>query len=440
MCVGELSVKAPSRQFGLWDGSAVIIGIVVGAGIYETSPQIAASLPGPAWLVPVWIVGALICMLGALCYAEIVTRLPRAGGDYAYLTAAYGPRLGFLFAWAEFWIMRPAHIGAIAFIFSHYANAVSGYDNLITPAVMAVIGLTGVHLLGVRGGRWTQNLLAVVKLLSLLALAAAGLIWAEPPEEAPVLTADGDLVLAIILVLFTYGGWSHIAYIAVEVREPERNILRSLLLGIGSVGLIYVLVNLAFMHTLGFSGMANADSVAADMLGRVMGSTGATVISLLICLSCLGNINGMILTGSRILYAVGCDHPGFAWLGRWHGRLDAPVAALLLQMTIAVALVVLLGSSGRGFERLVIFSTPLFWAFFTLVALALFVFRKRSSAPAGYRAPLYPVLPGLFVLFCAGMFAVSLDYAWGRQTAELVWVGMVLLAGLAVSRRSHRVR
>lgn len=416
----------------------MIVGIVVGAGIYETSPGIAASLPGPAWLVLIWIAGAVISLLGALCYTEIVTRLQRAGGDYAYLTEAYGARLGFLFAWAEFWILRPANIGAVAYIFARYANAISGYDNLVTPAALVVVGLSLVHLLGVRGGRWTQNLLVLVKLLSLLALAGIGLVWTgSPPAETPN-ASDNDIVLAMILVLFTYGGWNHIAYIASEMRDPQRNILRAQLLGISAVGLLYILVNLAFVRTLGFDGVATSGSVAAAMLGHILGDMGAIVISLLICIACLGNINGMIMTGSRVLYAVGHDHPGFAWLGRWHGRLDAPVAALLVQMSITLLLIVLLGAGGRGFERLVILSTPLFWAFFTLVAMSLFIMRHRYSAPTGYRAPLYPVFPLLFVVFSAGMFGISLDYAWGRQAPELIWVLLVLLIGLAMTWRRRR--
>lgn len=426
---------APTRQFGVVDGTAVIVGIVIGAGIYETSPTIAASLPGPGWLVPIWLAGALLSLIGALAYAEIVIRLPRAGGDYAYLSAAYGPALGFLFAWVEFWLVRPANIGAIAFIFANYANAISGYGDRILPAGIAVIVLSLIHAMGVRGGRWTQNLLAATKLVSLATLAIAGLAWGRPQPADPVATGhDVDLVLALILVLFTYGGWSSIAYVANEVRDPRYSVPRALLLGIGSVGLIYVLVNLAFVKTLGYDGMSASDSVAADMLGLILGPAGSIIISLLICIACLGNINGMILTGSRLLYAVGQDHSGFNWLGRWHGRLDAPLMALLVQMVISVGMIVLLGGDGRGFERLVILSTPLFWGFFTLVAVSLFVFR-RDSLPSDYRTPLYPYLPVLFVLFCFGMFTVSLDYAWTRMSREMIWVLIVVLSGMAVALR-----
>lgn len=428
---------APGRQFGLGDGAAVIVGIIIGAGIYETSPTIAASLPGPAWLVPIWLLGALISLIGALSYAEIVTRLPRAGGDYAYLSAAYGPGTGFLFAWVEFWLIQPANIGAIAFIFARYANTMSGADDRVLPAVVAVIVLTLIHLAGVRGGRWTQDLLAAIKFLSLAGLATAGLLWGQQvPQATPA--ADGqpvDFTLALILVLFTFGGWGSIAYVATEMRDPQRNIPRALLLGIGSVGLIYVLVNLAFAQTLGFGAMAASDSVAADMLNRILGPLGGIVISLLICVACLGNMNGMILIGSRLLYAVGRNHRGFAWLGHWHGRLDAPWIALLVQMVVSVSMIILLGGDGKGFERLVILSTPLFWGFFTLVAVSLFVFRRRDNRPSGYRTPLYPLLPALFVLFCAGMFVVSLDYAWSRLSREFIWVVIVVLSGIVIALR-----
>ncbi len=438
---GEAGLAAaPSRQFGFGDGAAVIVGIVIGAGVYETSPAIAASLPGPAWLVPVWLAGALISLVGALSYAEVVTRLPRVGGDYAYLSAAYGPGTGFLFAWVEFWLIQPANIGAVAFIFSRYANAVSGADDLVMPAVLAVIVLTLVHIAGVRSGRWTQNLLATIKVLSLAGLAAAGLFWGQAPAaQAPADVHSIDIPLALILVLFTYGGWSSIAYVATEVREPQRNIPRALLLGIGGVGLIYVLVNLAFAKTLGFSGMVASESVAADMLSRITGPVGGIVISLLICLACLGNINGMILIGSRLLYAVGRDNGDFTWLGHWHGRLDAPLMALLVQMVVSVSMIMLVGRDSHGFERLVVLSMPLFWGFFTLVAISLFIFRYRAGKPAGYRTPLYPLLPVLFVVSCIVIFAVSLDYAWSRLSLELIWVVLVLLSGIAIRlwRRSR---
>lgn len=431
----------PRRQFGVLDATAVIVGIVVGAGIYQTTPTIAASLPGPAWLLPVWLAGALVALLGALCYTEIATRLPRAGGDYAFLTVAYGPRAGFLFAWAEFWLMRPASIGALAFVFARYAHALVGYDGHLVPTAAAVVVLlTGVNVMGVRSGKMAQNLLAYLPMLGLLLLAIAGLLLAEPDLRTPepLISGEADFALAMILVLYTYGGWNSIAYIAGEVRDPQRNILRALLLGIGLITLLYVLVNLAFLRVLGFEGMGAAEAIAADLAEVVLGGAAAASISLLICITCLGNINGMIITGSRIFYAAGRDHAGYRWLGQWHPGLDAPVLPLTLQMLITLVLIVVLGAGGQGFERLVVFSTPLFWVFFTMVALSLFLLRRRTDIPTGYRVPCYPFLPALFCLFAGSMFVVSLNYALGRMAPELSWVLMVMLIGLFLAWRQVR--
>lgn len=428
----------PRRQFSLIDATAVIVGIVVGAGIYETTPIIAASLPGPAWLLPVWLAGALIALLGALCYTEIATRLPRAGGDYAFLTVAYGPRTGFLFAWAEFWLMRPASIGALAFVFARYAHAMIGVDwDFAMTAAISVVVLTAINIMGVRSGKTTQNLLAYIPMFSLLVLAIAGLVWPVPETVSPepLISAEVDLALAMILVLYTYGGWNSIAYIAGEVRDPQRNILRALLLGIGLVTLLYVLVNISFLRLLGFVGMGAAEAIAADLAGMILGAGGAVMISLLICITCLGNINGMIITGSRIFYAAGREHTGLSWLGQWHTGMDAPILSLTLQMLITLVLIFALGAGGQGFERLVVFSTPLFWAFFTMVAVSLFLLRRRKDIPAGYQVPWYPLLPILFCLFSGGMFIISLNYALGRMAPELTWVVIVMLIGVIAAWR-----
>jgi amino acid transporter len=422
---------------------AIIVGIVIGAGIYETAPLIARNVAGAGELYGAWVLGGLISLIGAACYAELATRLPKTGGDYVFLTRAYGRRLGFLFAWAEFWVMRPASIGAIAYIFARYA------DSLFLPAPdtrhfawlagAAVIVLTVINVLGVQSGKWTQNLLTSIKVLALLLIAAVGLLCIGCPRLHAAASPSGgnsSFALAMILVLFTYGGWNNLSYVAAEVERPERNILRALMGGILLIAALYLLVNAAFVNVLGLDGFSSSPSAATELLRLAFGEYGAIVIALLICITCLGNINGMIFTGARIYYALGTEHALYRWLGDWNETLDAPVRALTLQGLVTLGLIVAFAASGNAFERLVIFSAPFFWFFFTLVAFALFILRREGLDREGsYRVPLYPLTP---ILFCAStllMLWASLSYAIDQRYSEVWWVLFVVICGLLASLR-----
>ena len=231
----------------------------------------------------------------------MATAYPRDGGNYVYLTRALGRKTGFLFAWAQLWVVRPGNIGLLAYVFADYANRLwpigQGRRALVVYAASAILVLSGINLLGVRESRWTQNLLTAVKVLGLVAIVVAGLCFvapaASPAAQAP--PAETNFYLAMIFVLFAYGGWSEMAFVAAEVRNPRKNILRALLLGTAAVTLIYVLLNLAFLHALGLEG-TRREGVAANVLQIGLGPKGVQLISLLICISALGAINGMIFT------------------------------------------------------------------------------------------------------------------------------------------------
>ncbi|MEE8233408.1 MAG: amino acid permease, partial [Gammaproteobacteria bacterium] len=291
-------VGRPKQQLTLYDALSIIIGIVIGAGIYETTPLIAKSLAQPVWLIGIWITGGIISLVGALCYAELATTYPEEGGDYIFLTRAYGRKTGFLFAWAGFWLVKPANIGAIAFIFARYAQQVLPLqldgNEFIAYAVAAIVLLTILNINGVQTGKWIQNMLTLVKVLGLLMIIVIGLLFVVPVNEMTgqgSIPQDTDIYLAMILVLFTYGGWSNISYVAAEVLEPQKNILRSLIIGTCLITLIYVAINLAFLHVLGIHGMMNSQSIASDVVRLSFGEAGAMAISFLVCITCLGNIN-----------------------------------------------------------------------------------------------------------------------------------------------------
>ena len=432
-------VGRPKQQLTLYDALSIIIGIVIGAGIYETTPLIAKSLAQPIWLIGVWVAGGIISLIGALCYAELATAYPEEGGDYIFLTRAYGRKLGFLFVWAGFWLVKPANIGAIAVIFARYAQQVLPLqldgNEFITYAVTAIVLLTILNINGVQTGKWTQNLLTLAKVLGLLMIIAISLMFVAPVNETTGqgnIPQDTNIYLAMILVLFTYGGWSNISYIAAEVVEPQKNILRSLIISTCLITLIYVVINFAFLHALGMNGMMNSQSIASDVVRLPFGEPGVIAISVLICITCLGNINGMIFTNARVYYALGQEHQLYSWLGHWSGRLDAPVRSLTLQAIVTLTLVILMGTNEDAFERLVVFSAPLHWFFFLMVGIALFILRRKQTIQKEhYKVPLYPWLPIVFCVSTGLLLFASLVYAYSQRHPEAYVIIAVMLIGIA---------
>ena len=305
-------------------------------------------------------------------------------------------------------------------------------------AVGSVVVLSLVNILGVPEGKWTQNVLTTAKVLGLAGIVIVGLTLAAPGASRPVVepaaTPWRDVVsqfgLAMIFVLYAYGGWNEMAYVAAEVRNPAKNISRALVLGTVSVTAIYLLVTLAFVHALGLDGLRHSEAVASDVLQLGLGKVGLKLISLLICISALGGINGMIFTGARIYYAMGRDHRLYAWLGRWSPRFGTPVNSLVIQAAITLGLIVGFGMAAGGFMRMVTFTAPAFWAFLALVGLSVFVLRFRDRGIVrSYRVPGYPLTPVLFCLYCGYMVYRSVSYAYEERSWEAVWSVEILLIG-----------
>lgn len=463
-----MSANAPTRQLTLFDSICIIAGVVIGAGIYETTPLIAANVASPTSLLMVWVLGGAISLIGAFCYAELATAYPRDGGDFVYLSRAYGPRAGFLFAWTEYWMVRPGSIGMMAFVFARFANQLypltgppfDALGKLIAPsaatpqavsfvvyAVGSIVLLTVTNSLGVKSGKWTQNALTVAKVVGLIAIFLVGLFFVPThvaaPAAPPLASRSANFELALILVLFTYGGWNDLSYVAAEVRNPARNLFRALALGVTTITVIYILVNVAFLKGLGLEG-TSSNTVAVDLLTLAVGDYAGRAISLLICFSCLGAINGTLFAGSRIYYAVGTEHQVVSWLGNWNSRFDAPVRALLFQGGTAVLWTMLFGDE-QGFSRLLIFTAPVFWFFAFMVAVSVIVLREKDGdAPRQHKVVFYPWLPIIFALSCAFMFQSSVSYALGNWRTETGWapealasVGVVC-AGIAVAMLAIR--
>jgi amino acid transporter len=447
------SRKAPETDsllahLGLWDAVSIIVGIVVGTAIFKTPQFVFSNVHGPWQGIGCWVLGGVLALIGSLCYAELATTYPRMGGDYVYLTRAYGRSVGFFFGWAQLAVILTGSIGAMAYAFSDYALAL--WEKLdpswsVWLAVGPVVALTALNLLGVVFGKSVQNLLSAVKVLGLGGIVVAGLVWggdASLSVEKPM--AGAGFGLAMVFVLYAYGGWNDAAFVAAEVRHQHRNIPRALILGTGGITLIYVLVNLAYLWGLGFEGVRAASAPAADVAQLALGPWGSKLISLLVMLSALGAINGLIFTGSRIYVSLGADHRAFAWLGRWNARRAAPVRSLLAQTAIALLLIVTVGTTAGqkavdsalefcglsplpwadyfgGFNTLVAATAPVFWAFFLLTGFSLFILRaKDHDIERPFSAPFYPIEPILFCGMCYYMLFSAIDYAKGLSLVGLV--------------------
>ena len=423
----------PKPVLELRDTIALIVGIVVGAGIFKT-PSLVAANAGDAWvMLGAWLLGGAVSLIGALCYAELATACPHAGGEYHFLTRAYGRKLSFLFAWARLAVITTGSIALLAFVFGDYCSRLYSFGGQSSAiyAALIVILLTAVNIAGVKSGAATQNWLTALQLSGLLALAVAGLALA-PAADTAAAPAGADpgqpaFGLAMVFVLLTYGGWNEAAYISAEVKPGRRNMLRALMWSMFIVTALYLLVNLAYLRGLGLAGMARSQVVAADLLQQVWGSAGAQAISVLIAISALTSINATIIFGARSNYALGCDWPLLGFLGRWNARTGSPTQALLAQGAVALVLIAFGARMRQGFETMVDYIAPVFWLFFLLTGLALFVLRRREPELARpFRVPLYPLLPLAFCASSAWLLYSSLAYT---RLGALVGVG-VLAAGV----------
>jgi len=410
----------------------MMVGIVIGVGIYESPPRVAANVSDPTALLMAWALGGVLAFIGALCYAELATAYPRSGGDYVYLSRAYGSWVGFLYGWAELLVIRTGSIAAMSFVFSDYMTRIAplGPRSSVVYAVCIVGLLSLVNVRGVREGKWTQNALTVSKVLGISMIVLIGAFSALTPGSSPSASpiSSGSFPLAMIFVLWTYGGWHENAYIAAEVKEPQRNIPRSLLFGTGLVTLMYLAINWAFLRGLGFQQVRASQAVAADVLSLSFGSAGAHLMVILVAVSALGAVNGQIFTGARISYALGQDHRVLSRLGTWSERFGTPTWALITQALITMTLIVTIGSRD-GFEALVKYTAAVFWFFFLLTGVSLFVLRWKDREQARpYLVIGYPLTPLVFCMSSAYMLYGSLSYAPQESLlgAAIVLVGLPL--------------
>ncbi|WP_420226635.1 APC family permease [Pigmentiphaga litoralis] len=429
--VGDTTANnQPRPQLSTLDTIALVVGLVIGAGIFSAPALVAGNAATPSHMLMAWVFGGLLSLVGAMCYAELATAHPHAGGDYHYLRLAFGDKVSFLFAWARLTIIPTGSIALLGYVFGDYASQVINigpYSSAIYAAVMVIV-LTAINIIGLKSGKWTQNLLTLLEVGGVVLIIVAGLLLspAEAPaaaaSAAPTTPAVTQWGLVLIFVMLTYGGWNEAAYVSAEVIGPRRTLPLALFWSLCIVTALYLLVNLAYLNGLGMSGMAGSSAVAADTMRALVGPQGAGWISTLIAISALTSANATILTGARTNFAFGRDTPMFRALGVWNTRKGAPVNALLAQGAIALGLVMLGAVTRSGFATMVEYTAPVFWLFFVLTGIALFVLRRRMpDLPRRFKVPLYPLTP---LVFCA-----SSGYL---LYASLVHTGIGALVGLGV--------
>ncbi len=437
-------------QLGLWDAVSIIVGIVIGTSIYQTAPTIFQNVESPWMGLGVWALGGFLSLIGALCYAELATAYPRSGGDYVYLTRAFGSITGFLFGWAQIVVILTGSIGMMGFVFGDYAVQLWELpkERAVQLAFAAVLGLALLNVLGVVLGKWVQNLLSLAKVLGLGGIVISGLLWGKVSGTTmPSEPSDPSFGLALILVLYAYGGWNDAAFVAADLRD-RRQIPRALLLGTGLVTVVYLLVNFAYLQGLGFQGARKADAIAAKVLELPLDRVGFKAMCILVMISALGAINGLIFTGSRVCSALGAEHSVFAALGRWHPKLGSPLWSLL---TLAVASLVMIVGVGTeagqhaidsaltavgipaipwgqyfgGFNTLFAGTAPVFWTFFLLTGLSIFVLRaKDAQVERPFRIPLFPIVPLIFCGMCGYGIYASMVYA--KWVSLLGWIPLAV--------------
>lgn len=430
----------PARLLSALAAVALIVGIVIGAGIFKT-PALVAGISGDAgWALTIWVAGALISMAGALCYAELCTAYPHAGGDYHFLRRAFGRDLAFLYAWARATIINTGSIALLAFVFGDYFGTLVplGAHSSAIWALVIVVALTMVNMAGIHASSRMQMVLITLEVAGLLAVVVAGLwfgdaaapaslSWFEKPPPA------GAWGLALVFVLLTFGGWNEAAYVSAELKGGPRSMVRVIVLSMLALTAIYLSVNLALLWGLGQAGLTGSKTAASSLVGIAFGSWAEKALGLSVAIAALTSINATIIVGARTNFALGRDWASLQALGQWQTQNGAPRKALWMQAVIAIALVLLGMQEGDGFSAMVEFTAPVFWGFLFLVGAGLMWLRQTDPlADRPFKVPLYPLLPLVFCAACAWLTYSSISYAisqnaihvsgWLIATGVLAWL------------------
>jgi APA family basic amino acid/polyamine antiporter len=394
--------RGSTRGLGVVDASLLVVGSIVGAGIFLLSGMVAAQVRSPAAFLATWLLGGMVALAGALSNGELGGLFPRSGGEYVYLREAYGPSLGFLSGWTSFWVAFPGSIAALAAGLGGTVAPILGWSAAWAPraiGVAAILALTLVNAMGLRPGKWTQNVLSLAKLAAFVGLLGLGaLVHRSGTSGLSPFFVPGDraggLATALVPVLFAYSGWNAATYVSGEMRDAKKSLGRALALGTSMCIALYLAVNAAYLHAMPVADLAQTREPARAAAYLLGGDAAAAVLSPLFAVCVLSSMQASVLVGPRIYHAMASDRLFFAPLGTLHPRTKVPLASLLAQAVVSIVLLL----SG-GFEELVRFTGSAIVAFSTLTVAAVIVLRvRRPEAERAFRVPGYPWVPGLFIV------------------------------------------
>ena len=429
-----------ARRLGLFDATMLIMGGTIGSGIFMNPSLVARQVHTPALVLGAWILGGLIALTGAFVYAEIANRLPRVGGQYAYLREAYHPLIGFLYGWVLLLVVQTGGMAAVAITFASYFVELTGVNvSVAAVAVIVLAVLTATNCLGVKTGSNVQSALMVLKTLAIVGLVAVGTVAVVGPRSDAALPVSepfspgllSSFGAAMVPVLFAYGGWQTGCFVAGELHDPRCTLPRALLLGVGGIIVLYSAVNFVCISGLGIDGLARTSTPASALMRRVLGKPGSVAIALGIAISTLGFLSQSVLTAPRVYFAMAEDGVFFRRLAWVHPTTRVPVYAIVLQS--AWTMVILLSGS---YAQILNYVTSMDWIFFGLTASCLFALRRRDRARAGFRAPLHPYSTALF---CLVSWAVVANTIYRYPANTLIGLG-ILVSGIPVYLTWQRIR
>jgi APA family basic amino acid/polyamine antiporter len=428
-----LDAPKPRRQLGLFDATMIVMGGIVGAGIFANPSEVAHRVHTPFLILGVWVLGGFIAMCGAFIWAELATRLPGAGGQYLYLREAYHPSVAFVYGWGLLLVTQTGGMAAVAVIFASYFRGLTGVnwgDGVL--AAIVLLSLTAINCLGARAGSNIQNFLMLLKIAAIAALVALGMalgggsLKSEPLLGQPVsFGLLKGIGAAMVPIAFAYGGWQTATFVAGEMRDARRDLSRGLLMGVAGVVALYLAVNIVCLRVLGPAGLDATDTPASNVMRVGLGERGAQWIAAAIAISTLGFLSQSMLTAPRVYYAMARDGLFFRSVGKLSWRSRAPVVAIVLQ---GIAAIVIACSGTYG--EILNFAITVDFIFFGMTAASLFVLRSRQvgAATAVYRAPGHPFTTILFVLSCAGIVGSAIVAAPGNSAIALC----IMLSALPV--------
>ena len=416
------------KSLGLFDGISLLIGITIGSAIFAT-PQIIAGYTNSFTLIIIlWLAVSLFVFIGSLIYAELGSRFPNTGGEYIYIREAFGPFWGFIFGWAQLIIIRTSPAAGISLITANYLGyfiPMSQFEKIIASIIIIIIFGT-INYIGVERASFYNKFSTLIKILGITIFTVAGLAMFEGDflklSETVSVTEDlgtiGNIVAALMLILFSYLGWDRVGYIAGEMKEPQKVIPKTMFYGISTIAILYISANILYHTVLGMEGVRSSSIVASDIASLLFGNLGASLMSITVIISATGSINGTMMSASRLYYAMARDGMLFKWFDNIHPRFRTPSNAIVAHCIWGIVLLVI----RQNFETIVTGMVFTILIFYTFTTVAFFKFRKLDLGESGYRIPFYPFLPSIYLIGLASLVLLRIYYQFNLSMQDLSFV------------------